>query len=105
MQVVNGERDKRYYEFVYLESQDKIIIWKGDLEAFKEKLGVKVLNVKKLTITPQKSFEYMVNVDGLLARTKKTAARIRTDFIVIGRVLWRQDDQDADSCGACVPPG
>jgi len=52
--------------------QQMIHIWKGDLEKFKEKLGGQILNAKKLTITPQKPFEYMVNVDGLLARTQKT---------------------------------
>ncbi|MBA7641331.1 hypothetical protein ES703_49008 [subsurface metagenome] len=52
--------------------QQIIHIWKGDLEKFKEKLGVQILNAKKLTIAPQKPFEYMVNVDGLLVRTQKT---------------------------------
>lgn len=52
--------------------QQMIHIWKGDLEKFKEKLGAQILNAKKLTIAPQKPFEYMVNIDGLLARTQKT---------------------------------
>nr|MBC8500090.1 hypothetical protein [Candidatus Atribacteria bacterium] len=49
-----------------------IHIWKSDLEKFKKKLGGQILNAKKLKITPQKPIEYMVNVDGLLARTQKT---------------------------------
>ena len=49
-----------------------IHVWKGDIEKFKEKFGVQILNAKRLKITPRKSFEYMVNIDGMLARTQKT---------------------------------
>ncbi|GAG82079.1 unnamed protein product, partial [marine sediment metagenome] len=40
--------------------QQIIHIWKGDLEKFKEKLGVQILNAKKLTIAPQKPFELII---------------------------------------------
>ena len=44
--------------------------WKGDLKDYKEKLGVEMIKTKSLTIIPESSNEYMVNVDGLLVKTK-----------------------------------
>ena len=44
--------------------------WKGDIEDHKEKLGVEILRTKTLAIVPEKPNEYMVNVDGLLAKTR-----------------------------------
>ena len=48
-----------------------IHLGKGDFEEFKEKLGVQTLKTKVLTIIPEEPHEYMVNVDGLLVRTKE----------------------------------
>lgn len=45
--------------------------WKGDLEDYKEKLGVEIIKTKNLTIIPENPNEYMVNVDGLLVKTKE----------------------------------
>jgi len=44
--------------------------WKGDIENYKEKLGVEILRTKTLAIMPEKPNEYMVNVDGLLVKTR-----------------------------------
>lgn len=44
--------------------------WKGEIINDNEKLGVKIVRTKSLTIEPEKPNEYMVNVDGLLVKTK-----------------------------------
>jgi len=44
--------------------------WKGDIKNYEEKLGAKILRTKTLTIAPEKPNEYMVNVDGLLVKTR-----------------------------------
>lgn len=45
--------------------------WKGDLEDYKEKLDVEIMKTESLTIIPENPDEYMVNVDGLLVKTKE----------------------------------
>ena len=43
--------------------------WKGDLDMYKDKLGLQIFRTKKLTISSKKPDKYMVNVDGLLVQT------------------------------------
>lgn len=54
---------KTYQQFIH--------IWKGDFEKFKKRLGIMIFTAKKLTITPQMPFKYMINIDGSLAKTQK----------------------------------
>lgn len=45
--------------------------WKGDIFDYSEKLGTKSFKIEKeLKIIPEGSEQYMVNIDGLLVRTK-----------------------------------
>lgn len=47
--------------------------WRGDIFDYSEKLGTKFFKIKKeLKIIPEDSRQYMVNIDGLLMRTKGT---------------------------------
>ena len=43
--------------------------WKGELDDSKEESGVEMLDAETLAIAPEKSREYMVNIDGALVRT------------------------------------
>ena len=45
--------------------------WKGDMNEHKEKLGLKVLLTKELTIESINSKKYMINVDGALHTTRR----------------------------------
>jgi len=44
--------------------------WKGDLERYKEKLGVCVFRTSKLEIIPDSNCGYFFNLDGLLKKTE-----------------------------------
>lgn len=45
MQCISGERNGKYYEFVYLEPLDQIIVWKGDVNE-----SGQIINLKQVYI-------------------------------------------------------
>ena len=57
-----------------------IHLGKGDFEQFEERLGIRILRTKELTIHPEDPSEYMVNVDGLR-------------LIVTGTVIFKVSDR------------
>jgi len=42
--------------------------WKGDLESYKERLGVYIFRTNKLRLIPDTDSEYFYNLDGLLKK-------------------------------------
>jgi len=53
MQCISGERNSKYYEFVYIEPLSQIIVWKGDLNELDQVINLKQVYVMTVHKNPK----------------------------------------------------